>query len=707
MMNSRNASGIFHFTGRTERARLRARRGAELMPRVIAVCGRSALITLVVVSSLAMVWSSRALSHSSAMIAATESVGLFANQSGATPKTLFNLGENVWAIQTGAPIIPGFRQRRFQWVAPDGTVAQQADVTMEGQPDLYTIPTTGPFAQIGTWSVKTVDNSNVGFAFAQFVVRDPANVAVDLSVNVSGPSQVAAGNNISYSLRVINNGPDDAQNVEVTDTAPGNANFLSLTEPPGWSCTGSSTINCSTGSLARGATATFTLVYQIDDNAPASTAITNTASVSSQTTELHTPDNSSTATSTVTASPCTLGCPGNISSLPDAGMSGATVTYADPTTSGSCETVTCNPPSGSFFSAGATTVVCSSQNGAGCSFTVTVTGTVAITLNGANPMAVECHTDFEDPGATAQDGGGDSVPVTASGTVDANTPGTYTITYTATGASPVTRTVEVVDTTGPAITACATNKTLTPDNNNQAVLPNLIPEVVAADSCSSAPPVITQFPAAGTLIGVGATAVTLTATDPAGNASSCTAFVTVSVDFYLHGAGSNNNPATLFIDNTAPTATTDKFKDSTAVNFNGGNPWKEVGTWAAAPGQVAGTLASSSDLRVWLGLKNSDDQGTRFDLRVEVYVNDAPVGEGETYCITGLTRNPAQAQEVVLAFAPFTPVTLNGTSDQLKLKISTRIGSNDAGSFCGGHSNAVGLRLYFDTVSKPARFNFR
>ena len=30
---------------------------------------------------------------------------------------------------------------------------------------------------------------------------------------------------------------------------------------------------------------------------------------------------------------------------------------------------------------------------------------------------------------------------------------------------------------------------------------------------------------------------------------------------------------------------------------------------------------------------------------------------------------------------------------------------NGAGVFCGGHSNAVGLRLYFDAISRPSRFD--
>jgi hypothetical protein len=179
----------------------------------------------------------------------------------------------------------------------------------------------------------------------------------------------------------------------------------------------------------------------------------------------------------------------------------------------------------------------------------------------------------------------------------------------------------------------------------------------------------------------------------------------LAVSFYLHGDGPNNNPPALFLNSDTPSNTTAKFKDSPGIKFSGGNPWKEVGVWAAAPAPIAGTLAQLNDLRAWLGLKNGDDQGTRFDLRAEVYKNGVLVAAGETYCIQDVTRNPSLAKEAVVSFAPFSPVTLNGATDELSLKILTRIGSNGAGGSCGGHSNATGLRLYFDSVSRPSRFN--
>jgi hypothetical protein len=119
---------------------------------------------------------------------------------------------------------------------------------------------------------------------------------------------------------------------------------------------------------------------------------------------------------------------------------------------------------------------------------------------------------------------------------------------------------------------------------------------------------------------------------------------------------------------------------------------------------TAGQLTSLSDLHVWLGLKNSDDIGTRFDLRAEVYRNGVLLTAGESNCITGVTRNAEQAKEVAIAFAAFAPVNFDGVTDGLTLKVMVRIGTDGAGAFCGGHSNAVGARLYFDAVSRAAMF---
>ena len=79
---------------------------------------------------------------------------------------------------------------------------------------------------------------------------------------------------------------------------------------------------------------------------------------------------------------------------------------------------------------------------------ITVTGVVS-------SVTVECHGSYTDAGATANDTCAGAVTPTTTGTVDANTVGTYTLTYTATdgvNTSTATRVVHVTDTTAPFIT---------------------------------------------------------------------------------------------------------------------------------------------------------------------------------------------------------------------------------------------------------------
>lgn len=105
----------------------------------------------------------------------------------------------------------------------------------------------------------------------------------------------------------------------------------------------------------------------------------------------------------------------------------------------------------------------------------------------------------------------------------------------------------------------------------------------------------------------------------------------------------------------------------------------------------------------WLGLKNSDDQGTSFDVRAELYLNGALVAAGETLCVPDLTRDASQAKEVPIPIDAGNGVSVPSGA-VLSLKLSTRIGTNPDGTKCPGHSNAVGIRLYYDAVSRASGF---
>jgi hypothetical protein len=119
-------------------------------------------------------------------------------------------------------------------------------------------------------------------------------------------------------------------------------------------------------------------------------------------------------------------------------------------------------------------------------------------------------------------------------------------------------------------------------------------------------------------------------------------------------------------------------------------------------------LSALSAFHGWIGLKNSDDQGTQFDLKVELFDGDSLVASGLQRCITGVTRNPSFAKEAIVTWDSFTPYDLSSAST-LSFNVSTRIGTNTNGTKCSGpggsHNNAVGLRLYYDSTARQSRFD--
>jgi uncharacterized repeat protein (TIGR01451 family) len=133
-----------------------------------------------------------------------------------------------------------------------------------------------------------------------------AALQADVGVSKTGPASVTRGSNATYNLVVTNAGPDAAANVSLTDVLPPGTTFVSMTAPGGWTTTtpavgGTGAVTATNASLASGASAAFTLVANVTSGTPVGTAISNTATVASATTDLNPDNNASTATMTVSA----------------------------------------------------------------------------------------------------------------------------------------------------------------------------------------------------------------------------------------------------------------------------------------------------------------------------------------------------------------------------------------------------------------------
>ena len=154
-------------------------------------------------------------------------------------------------------------------------------------------------------SAATTDpNPSSNFATVTTVVATAGQA--DLALTKTGtPNPVLAGNNLTYTITVTNNGPAAAANVSMKDTLPANTSFVSISTPAGWTCPAPAGgfETCTNPSVAANATATFTMVLKVTAGTASGTAITNSATVSSSTTTDPTNANNTASTTSNVASP--------------------------------------------------------------------------------------------------------------------------------------------------------------------------------------------------------------------------------------------------------------------------------------------------------------------------------------------------------------------------------------------------------------------
>ena len=104
------------------------------------------------------------------------------------------------------------------------------------------------------------------------------------------PLTIVTGQNFVYNLNVTNNGPDDAQNVVLTENLPPSASFLSASPAPTTSVSNVLTFNL--GTIPSGQTVTVKLTMSPLTNV--GNYVHNSASVTTTSIDTNTANNSST-----------------------------------------------------------------------------------------------------------------------------------------------------------------------------------------------------------------------------------------------------------------------------------------------------------------------------------------------------------------------------------------------------------------------------
>lgn len=114
---------------------------------------------------------------------------------------------------------------------------------------------------------------------------------------------------------------------------------------------------------------------------------------------------------------------------------------------------------------------------------------------------------------------------------------------------------------------------------------------------------------------------------------------------------------------------------------------------------VVRRLTALSPAKIWIGLKNSDDVGTRFDLKTEVYKNGTElVSSGQLDNVWGGSSGFNNANLQTIPFGTFAPVDFpQGSTLSIKLYVRNA---------CQGPTHNSGIaRLWYDDAAANSRFD--
>ena len=133
-------------------------------------------------------------------------------------------------------------------------------------------------------------------ASASTIVNDATTA--DLGITQSdSPDPARAGELLTYTLTVTNQGPADATGVTVTDTLPSPATFGSAISSQGTACTKTTGVTCVLGNIAKDGSATVTITV----TPTAAGTITNQATVAADNPDSHMANNTATESTYVGA----------------------------------------------------------------------------------------------------------------------------------------------------------------------------------------------------------------------------------------------------------------------------------------------------------------------------------------------------------------------------------------------------------------------
>jgi len=179
-----------------------------------------------------------------------------------------------------------------------GTLAPAASTTLTFQVRVNAAAAGTTLTNTGSLAYRA-DTIGMDYTDQTAEVATPVAAQADVAVTkTASPEPVTAGNQLTYTLAVTNNGPNAATGVSVVDPLPSGVTYVSSSPSSGTCSLSGQTLTCDLGTVPNGGTVTIPVVVRIPTDS-ALTSLTNLATVTTTTSDPVQSNNSASVTSTI------------------------------------------------------------------------------------------------------------------------------------------------------------------------------------------------------------------------------------------------------------------------------------------------------------------------------------------------------------------------------------------------------------------------